>query len=102
LVPVLAAGSLSPGARELLRTEGVGYFDSGGSLYLPVTGAYVFIDKPPPKGPASTMRSLFTGRRAQATRTDDLLAELHQVMSLEAFQTQDWKKIVDEGGSPLL
>ena len=34
------------------------------------------------------------------TRTDDLLAELHQVMSLEAFQTQDWKKIVDEGGSP--
>jgi hypothetical protein len=66
LVPVLAAASLSPGARELLRTEGVGYFDSGGSLYLPVTGAYVFIDKPPPKGQASTMRSLFTGRRAQA------------------------------------
>jgi hypothetical protein len=66
LVPVLAAGSLSPGARELLRTEGVGYFDSGGSLYLPVAGAYVYIDKPPPKGPASTMRSLFTGRRAQA------------------------------------
>jgi hypothetical protein len=63
---VLAAGSLSPGARELLRTEGDGYFESGGSLYLPVNGAYVYIDKPPPKGPASTMRSLFTGRRAQA------------------------------------
>ncbi len=65
-VPVLAAGSLSPGAKDLLRTEGVGYFDSGGSLYLPAAGAYVYIDKPPPKAQASTMRSLFTGRRAQA------------------------------------
>jgi len=34
------------------------------------------------------------------TRTDKLLAELHEVMSLEAFQAQDWKKIVEEGGSP--
>lgn len=65
-VPVLAAGSISPGAQDLLRTEGVGYFDSGGSLYLPAAGAYVYIDKPPPKAQASTMRSLFTGRRAQA------------------------------------
>lgn len=81
LVPVLAAGSLSPGARELLRTEGVGYFDSGGSLYLPVTGAYVFIDKPPPKGPASTMRSLFTGRRAQAIHA--LLVQRDQWMGVK-------------------
>jgi hypothetical protein len=65
-VPVLAAASLSPGAKDLLRTEGVGYFDSGGSLYLPAAGAYVYIDKPPPKAQASAMRSLFTGRRAQA------------------------------------
>lgn len=34
------------------------------------------------------------------TRSDELLAELHQVMSLEAFQVQNWKKIVAEGGSP--
>lgn len=63
---LLAAASLSPGAKELLRAEGVGYFDSGGSLYVPAAGAYIFIDKPPPKAQMSAMRSLFTGRRAQA------------------------------------
>lgn len=36
------------------------------------------------------------------TRTENLLAELHEVMSLEAFQVQDWKKIVEVGGSPFL
>jgi hypothetical protein len=69
IVPVLAAESLSPGAKDLLRSEQVGYFDSGGSLYLPAPGAYVYIDKPPPKAQASVMRSLFTGRRAQAIHT---------------------------------
>lgn len=65
-VALLAADSLSPGAKELLRAEGVGYFDSGGSLYVPAAGAYVYVDRPPPKAEASVMRSLFAGRRAQA------------------------------------
>jgi len=34
------------------------------------------------------------------TRTDALLAELHQVMSLESFQIHDWKRLASEGGSP--
>jgi hypothetical protein len=34
------------------------------------------------------------------TRTDQLLAELHEVMSLEAFQVQGLKKMLEEGGSP--
>ena len=63
--PLLAAESLSPGAKDLLRAEQVGYFDSGGSLYLSAPGVYVYIDKPPPKTHISAMRSLFTGRRAQ-------------------------------------
>ena len=62
---VLVAESISPGAKELLRAERVGYYDSGGSLYLPAPGAYFYIDKPPPKSLARSMRSLFTGRRAQ-------------------------------------
>ena len=62
---VLVADSISPGAKELLRTERVGYYDSGGSLYLPARGAYFYIDKPPPKSLSRSMRSLFTGRRAQ-------------------------------------
>lgn len=69
IVPVLAAESLSPGAKDLLRAEQVGYFDSGGSLFLPAPGAYVYIDKPPPKAQATAMRSLFSGRRAQAIHT---------------------------------
>ena len=62
---VLVAESISPGAKELLRAERVGYYDSGGSLYLPAKGAYLYIDKPPPKPLSRSMRSLFTGRRAQ-------------------------------------
>ncbi len=62
---LLVAESISPGAKELLRSERVGYYDSGGSLYLPAPGAYLYIDKPPPKALAKSVRTLFTGRRAQ-------------------------------------
>lgn len=62
---LLIAESLSPGAKELLRAERIGYYDSGGSLFLPASGAYVYIDKPPPKTSEKSVRSLFSGRRAQ-------------------------------------
>lgn len=62
---LLVAESISPGAKELLTDERVGYYDSGGSLYLPAPGAYIYIDKPPPKALAKSVRSLFSGRRAQ-------------------------------------
>lgn len=61
----LIAESLSPGAKELLRAERIGYYDNGGSLFLPASGAYVYIDKPPPKTLEKSVRSLFSGRRAQ-------------------------------------
>ena len=64
-LPVLVAESLSPGAKELLKSERVGYYDSGGSMYLPAPGAYIYIDKPPPKTLTKSVRTLFTGRRAQ-------------------------------------
>ena len=66
---LMVAESISPGAKELLRNERVGYYDSGGSLYLPAPGAYVYIDKPPPKTLAKSVRSLFSGRRAQVLHT---------------------------------
>lgn len=62
--PLLVAESLSPGAKELLKSERVGYYDCGGSLFLPAPGAYVYIDKPPPKTLEKSVRSLFSGRRA--------------------------------------
>ncbi len=64
-LPLIVARFLSPGAKELLREAQVGYFDSGGSLYLPGRGAYVYIEKPPPKPAAKALRSLFSGRRSQ-------------------------------------
>lgn len=66
---ILVAESISPGAKEKLRDERVGYFDSGGSLYLPMPGALFYIDKPPPKILEKSMRSLFSGRRAQVLET---------------------------------
>jgi hypothetical protein len=46
-------------------------------MYLPAPGAYFYIDKPPPKTLAKSVRSLFSGRRAQV---------LHAVL----IQHQDW------------
>lgn len=61
----LVAQSISPGAKDLLRDERVGYFDSGGSLFLPADDIYVYVDKPPPKTLSKSIRSIFLGRRAQ-------------------------------------
>ena len=61
----LVAQSISPGAKELLRSERVGYYDSGGSLFLPAGDIYVYVDKPPPKNLSRYFRSVFSGRRAQ-------------------------------------
>ena len=62
---LLVAQSISPGAKDLLRDERVGYFDSGGSLFLPAENIYVYVDKPPPKTLSKSIRTLFSGRRAQ-------------------------------------
>mgnify|MGYP001411207444 CR=1 FL=1 len=74
---LLVAESISPGAKELLRDERVGYYDSGGILYLPAPGACLYVAKPPPKTLAKSVRFLFSGRRAQV---------LHALL----VQHQDW------------
>jgi len=79
---ILVAESISPGAKELLRAERVGYYDSGGSFYLPARGAYLYVDRPPPKSLSRSMRSLFTGRRAQV---------LHGLL----VRHQDWFGVKD-------
>ena len=48
VVPFLIAESISPGAKELLKEERVGYFDSGGSFsYLPTVFISVSINRHP-------------------------------------------------------
>lgn len=82
---MVAADSLSPGAKELLEAEGVGYFDRGGSLYLPAPDAYIYIDKPPPKSITKAIGSLFTGRRAQVIHAL-LLHPREQLTGMELAQ----------------
>ena len=82
-VPVLVAESISPGAKELLKSERVGYYDSGGSLYVPAQGVHLYVDRPLPRPLSRSIRSLFSGRRARALHA--LLAhhdEWYQVKEL--------------------
>ena len=65
LVPFLAAESISPGAKDLLKKENIGYFDTGGSLFIPAHGAYFYIEKPPPKTLQKSVRAIFKGKRSQ-------------------------------------
>jgi len=61
---LLAAESVSAGARELLTNEGIGFFDLGGSLFLPSKAAFVLIDRSPPKKTSHTVGSVFEGQKA--------------------------------------
>lgn len=65
VVPLVAAESISPGARDILMQEHVGFYDRGGSLFIPAPGAYVHIDRPHPKALARPAQPIFTGKRAQ-------------------------------------
>src|SRR6202030_462991 len=65
IVPLLAAESISPGAKELLKSENVGYYDTGGSLFIPARGAYFYVEKPPPRTLAKSVRILFKGKRSR-------------------------------------
>jgi hypothetical protein len=65
IVLVMIAEYLSPGAKAQLQAEQIGYFESGGSLYLPAPGAYCYLERPSAKPFERAVRSLFSGRRAQ-------------------------------------
>ena len=64
-IPMVIAESLTPGARALLREERVGYYDGGGSLYVPARGALLFVDRPPPAPAARSINAPFAGRRGR-------------------------------------
>ena len=81
----LVAQSISSGAKELLKSERVGYYDSGGSLFLPADNVYVYMDRPPPKNVSKYLRSVFSGRRAQV---------LHAVL----MRNEDWFGVKEIAG----
>jgi hypothetical protein len=65
VVPFFIARAISPGAREILREEGVGFYDLGGSLFIPARHAFVYVDRPVPKKNAKIFDSVFQGQKAR-------------------------------------
>lgn len=64
-VPVLMAEKFSPGARQLLRDERIGYFDASGSLFIPASRLYVRVDRPASRNQVRSLNNLFADRCAQ-------------------------------------
>ena len=78
LVLLLAAHSISPGAKELLREEHCAYFDAGGRLYVASNGLLVDRERPPAPSEARAIGSLFTGTRARVLLTRPISSGLKQ------------------------
>jgi hypothetical protein len=64
VIPMIAAGTISDGAKELLQTERIGYLDGAGSLFLPNENLYILIDRPSAKSARKLDRPLFSGNRS--------------------------------------
>jgi hypothetical protein len=64
VIPMIAAGTISDGAKELLQAERIGYWDRSGSLFLASHHLFVLIDKPATKAAQKVDRPLFSGNRS--------------------------------------
>lgn len=82
-LPILVARSISEGAREILKNAGVGYHDLGGSLFLPIPGAYFLIERPPFKGGARVKGSIFQGQKARVVQ--EVIAEAGQWLGVTSL-----------------
>ncbi|TWO71511.1 hypothetical protein FN976_11395 [Caenimonas sedimenti] len=107
----MVIGQISPGARQILREAGVGYFDTDGSLYFRHGSILVNIEKPPRRETRSPRGSPFAGAREKVVHallhtkgewTNGLqLAELAQVspytvsIALNELSRREW--VVYEG-----
>ncbi|MNU31211.1 hypothetical protein D3C71_197290 [compost metagenome] len=64
--PVIVAEAVSEGARSFLRSQSIGYADAGGSLFLPLPGAYLLIDRAAPKREKRVVKGVLSGRTSLA------------------------------------
>jgi hypothetical protein len=117
VIPVVLAHNLSPGARELLRSRNVAYYDASGSLFLRRGEVVIDIDRPAAPAPRSRSGSLFAGAREQVIHallnargewiTGKELAEQAKTSSFTVSQTlselerMEWVK-TDGGGRTAL
>lgn len=91
VIPMVAAKHISPGAREVLSKEGVGYFAEGGSLCVPATGLFIFVDKPAERNDSQYF-DLFTEARTPVVHAMLLEPEL-------PFTVQDLASRTGSSGS---
>jgi hypothetical protein len=63
IIPMVAAEALSPGAREQLRSRGIGYFERNGNLHLRWHQWWFDIERPPLPTAKREASTLFTGSR---------------------------------------
>lgn len=68
IVPFFVARAISPGARDILREEGIGFYDLGGTLYIPAKQAFVYIDRPAPRKSSKIFDSVFQGQKARVVQ----------------------------------
>ena len=80
-VPFFAARAISPGARDILREEGIGFFDLGGTLYIPAKHAFVHIDRPAPRKSSKNFESVFQGQKARVVQA--VFARRHDWLSVK-------------------
>jgi hypothetical protein len=85
-IPMVAAGTISEGAKELLQAERIAYVDRAGSLFLPDDDLYILIDRPALKDARKLDRPLFSGNRSSVVHA--LLVHHEQW-----FSTQDLAKL---------
>lgn len=78
-LPFFVAPAISQGARDILREEGIGFYDNGGTLYIPSKHAFIYIDRPAPRKSKKIFDSVFQGQKARVVqevfrRRDDWLS----------------------------
>lgn len=108
VIPLVAAESLSPGARDMLRKRGIGYFERNGNLYLQHGSWLVNIEKPDREAAKRGVTSLFTDAREMVVHallvnrkkwlTGGELAEISQTSQytcsvvLQELERREWSE----------
>jgi hypothetical protein len=113
VIPLVAAEWLSPGAREMLRKRGIGYFERNGNLYLQHGSWLVNIEKPEREAAKRGITSLFTDAREMVVHallvdrkkwlTGGELAEISQTSQytcsvvLQELERREWSESSGSG-----
>lgn len=64
-VPIIATHALSRNSRELLQQHHIGYWDTGGSIYVDLPWALYWIDRPIPPAPERILHNPYRGSAAE-------------------------------------